>query len=206
MCVCVRARARAGVCVCVCTRACVYVCVYNTTQLYCQVSLQLDKPLVAGLLVHDAFRPDRTSVVAWALNIKSNSRSVTSNSNNKQLNKSEYKSSTKLTKRFDASCLIVFPEGDYSVGNVKCQSGRGFTVEQGSAAYRVSTSSLMIEVETVTRTLRCTASRGDSQTTHAIIITDSIGLLQKVRSGMGSPDWRDSVFDIHFNNNNNGNL
>ena len=33
-----------------------------------------------------------------------------------------------------------------------------------------------------------TNQRGDSQTTHAIILTDTISLLQKVKSGMGSPD------------------
>ena len=170
------------------------------------MSLQLDKPLVAGLLVHDVFLPDRTSVVAWALNVKSHSQSVASNSNNKQMNKSKYKSSTKLTKRFDASCLIVFPKEDYSVGNVKCQSGRVFTVEQDSAAYRVSTSSLMMEVETVTYALRCNMPQEVTHNTHTIILTDSIGLLQKVKSGMGSPDWPESMFDIHLNNNNNGNL
>ena len=38
--------------------------------------------------------------------------------------------------------------------------------------------------------VRWITSRGDSQTTHAIILTDSIRLLQKVKSGMGSPDWK----------------
>ena len=32
------------------------------------------------------------------------------------------------------------------------------------------------------------ASRGDSQTTHAILLTDSMSLVQKRKSGMGSPD------------------
>ena len=45
--------------------------------------------------------------------------------------------------------------------------------------------------------LRWIASRGDSQTTHASIITDSMSLLQKVKSGMGSPDCQcsTSTFD-----------
>ena len=47
--------------------------------------------------------------------------------------------------------------------------------------------------------VRCwSASRGDSQTTHAIILTDSVSLLQKVKSGMGSLDWNMSMVDIHL--------
>ena len=75
----------------------------------------------------------------------------------------------------------------YTDGSVtKHQSGWGFTVKQGatiiheySAACTVSTSSLTKEVEAVTHALRWTASRGDSQTTHAIILTGSMSLLQK---------------------------
>ena len=33
------------------------------------------------------------------------------------------------------------------------------------------------------------ASRGDSQTTHAIILTDSMSEQQKVKNEMGSLDW-----------------
>ena len=33
---------------------------------------------------------------------------------------------------------------------------------------------------------------------HAIILTDSVSLLQKVKSGMGSPDWNVSMVDIHL--------
>ena len=77
----------------------------------------------------------------------------------------------------------------YTDGSVtKDQSGWGFTVKQGvitihvdSAAYAVSTSSLTVEVEAVAHALRCIASRGDSQTRHAIILTDSVSLLQKSR-------------------------
>ena len=46
--------------------------------------------------------------------------------------------------------------------------------------------------------LRWIASRGDSQTLHAIILTDSMSLLQKVKSEMRSPDWHVSVFIIHL--------
>ena len=97
--------------------------------------------------------------------------------------------------------LIVYTDGSVT----KDQSGWGFTVKQGvttihedSAAYTVSTSSLTMEAEAVTHAIRSTASSGDSQTTHATILTDSMNLLQKVKSGMGSPDWNVSMVDIHF--------
>ena len=85
-----------------------------------------------------------------------------------------------------------------------CQ-GWGFTVKQGattihedSAAYTVSTSSLTMEMEAGTHALRWIASRGGSQTTQAIILTDSMSLLQKVKNGMGSPDRNVSMVDIHL--------
>ena len=72
--------------------------------------------------------------------------------------------------------LIVYTDDPVT----KDQSGWGLTLKQGattihedSAAYMVSSSSLTMEVEAAT---------------HAIILTDSMSLLQKVRSGMGSPD------------------
>ena len=71
---------------------------------------------------------------------------------------------------------------------------------EDSAAYTVSASSLTMEVETVTHALRWIASRADSHITHAIILTESISLLQKVQSGMGSPDWKVSMIDIHLRN------
>ena len=62
----------------------------------------------------------------------------------------------------------------------------------------VSTSSLTMEAKAVIHTLRWIASRGDSRTTHAIILIDSMSLLQKMKSGMGSPDWNVSMADIHL--------
>ena len=62
-------------------------------------------------------------------------------------------------------------------------------IHEDSATYPISTSSLIMEVEAVTHALRRIASRDESRTTHAILLTDSMSLLQKVRSGMGySPD------------------
>ena len=53
-------------------------------------------------------------------------------------------------------------------------------------------------MESVTHALRWTASRYDSQTAHAIVLTDSISLLRKVKIGMGNPDWHVSMFDIYL--------
>ena len=87
----------------------------------------------------------------------------------------------------------------------KDQSGWSFTVKQGeatihedSAAYTVSTFSLTMEVEAVTHALRWIASRADGRTTYAIILTDSLSLLQKVKNETGSPDWNVSMVDIHL--------
>ena len=53
-----------------------------------------------------------------------------------------------------------------------------------------------MEVEAVTHALRWIASRGDSRTTHAIILTNLMSFLQKATSGMGSPDWNVSMVDM----------
>ena len=55
-----------------------------------------------------------------------------------------------------------------------------------------------MEVEAVIHDHRWIASSGDSQTTHAILLTDSQSLLLKVKSGMGSPDRNVSMVDIHL--------
>ena len=55
------------------------------------------------------------------------------------------------------------------------------TIHEDSAAYTVSTSSL-----TVTHVLRWTALSGDSQSTHATILTEWKSLWQNVKSGMGT--------------------
>ena len=89
---------------------------------------------------------------------------------------------------------------------IKHRSGWGFTVKSGaniihedSAAYTVSTSSLAMEMEAVTHALlRWIDSRGDSQTAHAILLSDSMILLQKVKNGMRSPDWNVSMVDIYI--------
>ena len=83
----------------------------------------------------------------------------------------------------------------------KDQSWWGFTVKQGGTtvheAYTVSTSSFTMEVEAATHVLRWIATRGDSRTTHAIIFTDSMSLLQKVEreAQTGMCQWLTSTFE-----------
>ena len=48
-------------------------------------------------------------------------------------------------------------------------------------------SSLTMEVEAVTHAIQWLASQRDPRITHAVILTDSMNLLQKVESGMGFP-------------------
>ena len=82
----------------------------------------------------------------------------------------------------------------------KDQSGWGVTMKQIAITIREDnvTCCATTSMETVTPALRWTAPRSDSQTTHAIILTDSMSLLKKVKSGMGSPDWRLTMFNTHL--------
>ena len=87
--------------------------------------------------------------------------------------------------------IMIYTDGSVT----RDRSGLGFTVKQGgrtvhedSGAHRVTTSSLTMEVEAVTHAIQWRASQRNAQITHAIILTDSMSLLQKVESGMGYPD------------------
>ena len=80
------------------------------------------------------------------------------------------------------------------------RAGWGFTVKQGgrtvhedSGDHRVKASSLTIEVEAVTHAIQWLASQREARITYAIILTDSMNVLQKVESGMGCPDWHTAV-------------
>ena len=67
-------------------------------------------------------------------------------------------------------------------------------MHEDSAAYTVSTAGLTLEVEVVTYVFHWIASRGDSQTTHAVILTELA-----TKSGTGSPDamcrWSTSTLE-----------
>ena len=67
-----------------------------------------------------------------------------------------------------------------------------------ATAYKVTTSSLSVEMEVVLHAVLWIASRGDSQTTDAINLTDSVSMLQKVNSGTGIPDLHLTMFAFHL--------
>ena len=78
--------------------------------------------------------------------------------------------------------IVIYTDGSVA----RSRSGWGFTVKHGgrtvhedSGAHRVTTSTLTIEVETVTHAIQWLASERDAQITHAIILTDSMNLLQR---------------------------
>ena len=87
--------------------------------------------------------------------------------------------------------IVIYTDGsvtrDRSGWEFKVKQG-GRTVHEDSGAHRVTTSSLTMEVEAVTHAIQWLASQRDAQITHAVILTDSMNLLQKVESGMGCPD------------------
>ena len=95
---------------------------------------------------------------------------------------------------------------NYSNGSVtRDRSGWGFTAKKGgrtvhedSGAHRVTNSSLTTEVEIVTHAVQWLASQCDAQITHAIILTDSTNLLQKVESEMGCPDWHTAMHSLRL--------
>ena len=97
--------------------------------------------------------------------------------------------------------IVIYTEGSVQWD----RSGWGFTVKQGgrtvhkdSGAHRVTTSSLTMEVETVTHAIQWLASQRDARITHAVILTDSMNLLQKVESGMGCPDWHTAMHSLRL--------
>ena len=97
--------------------------------------------------------------------------------------------------------LVIYTDGSVT----RDRSGWGFTVKQDgrtvhedSGAHRVTTSSLTMEVEAVTHAIQWLASQRDAQITHAIILTDSMNLLQKVESGMGCPDWHTAMHSLRL--------
>ena len=87
-------------------------------------------------------------------------------------------------------------KGPVWLGFTVKQDGR--TVHEDSGAHRVTTSSLTMEVEAVTHAIQWLASQRDARITHAIILTDSMNLLQKVESGMGCPDWYTAMHSLRL--------
>ena len=84
--------------------------------------------------------------------------------------------------------IVIYMDGSVT----RDQSGWGFTVKQDgrtvhkdSGAHSVTASSLTMEAEAFTHAIQWLASQHDAQITHAIILTDSMNLLQNVEPGMG---------------------
>ena len=85
----------------------------------------------------------------------------------------------------------------YTVGSVTSdRSGWEFTVKQGgrtvhedSGAHRVTTSSLTMEVETVTHAIQWLASQRHAQITHAVILTDSMNQSSATKTSVDLLSW-----------------
>ena len=87
--------------------------------------------------------------------------------------------------------IVIYADGSVT----RDQSNWRFTVKQGgrtvhedSGAHRVTTFSLTMEVEAVTHAIQWLASQRHAQIKRAIIPSDSMNLLQKMKSGMGCAD------------------
>ena len=50
----------------------------------------------------------------------------------------------------------------------------------------------------ISHAIQWLASQRDARITHAIILTDSMNLLQKVESGMGCPDWHTAMHSLRL--------
>ena len=70
--------------------------------------------------------------------------------------------------------------------------------ERFSLSTHLMTSTKVMEVEAVTHAIQWLASQRDARITHAIILTDSMNLLQKVESGMGCPDWHTAMHSLRL--------
>ena len=71
-------------------------------------------------------------------------------------------------------------------------------MHKDSGAHGVMTSSLAVKLIAVTSAIQWLASQRDAQITHAIILTDSMNLLQEVESGMGCPDWNTAMHSLRL--------
>ena len=97
--------------------------------------------------------------------------------------------------------LIIYTDG--SVCREKGKSGWAFTakengktIHEDSAAYEHVTSSLTMEVEAVTHALQWLETHTFQTVTHAMILTDSMNVIQKIKAGMGSPDWHNAMTNL----------
>ncbi|XP_076448042.1 cadherin-23-like isoform X2 [Babylonia areolata] len=97
--------------------------------------------------------------------------------------------------------IIIYTDGSVT----KDKSGWGFTAKQNgktiweeNAAYKVTTSSLTMEVEAATHALQWLSSIHTPGNQHAMILTDSMNLIQKIENGMGNPEWHKAMRNFHI--------
>ena len=88
--------------------------------------------------------------------------------------------------------IVIYTDGSVT----RDRSGWGFTVKQGgrtvhedSAAHRVTTSSLTMEVETATHAIQWLASQRHAQITHAVILTDSMNQSSATKTSVDLLSW-----------------
>ena len=115
--------------------------------------------------------------------------------------KTEAEIRTILEQTTKETDILVYTDGSVT----EHQSGWGYTVKQvgatiheDSAAYRHKTASLTMEVEAVTHALYWLATKEISHKTKAVILTDSMNLLQKVKAGMIRSEWLDPLKRIRL--------
>ena len=111
----------------------------------------------------------------------------------------KYKFSSKTTtKPYDN---VIYTDGSFKSD----RSGWGYKVKHGGkavckdrGAYRVTISSLTMEVESVTNAIQWIASPRDTQITHAIILSISLNLQQKEESGMDCLVWHTVIHSLRL--------
>ena len=88
--------------------------------------------------------------------------------------------------------IVIYTDGSVT----RDRSGWEFTVKQGgrtvhedSGAHRVTTSSLTMEVETVTHAIQWLASQRHAQITHAVILTDSMNQSSAAKTSVDLLSW-----------------
>ena len=89
---------------------------------------------------------------------------------------------------------MIQSQGTGLVGGPRSSRVEGLCTR--TAEPTVTTSSLTMGVEAVTHAIQWLASQRDAQSTHAIILTDSLNLMQKVKSGICCQDWYTSMHSI----------
>ena len=88
--------------------------------------------------------------------------------------------------------IVIYTDGSVT----RDRSGWEFTVKQGgrtvhedSGAHRVTTSSLTMEVETVTHAIQWLASQRHAQITYAVILTDSMNQSSATKTSVDLLSW-----------------